>query len=167
MKYVLLFILLTLLGTCSARNHENVALRGKATQSHRYPHNFGDASSAIDGNRESNFDAGSCTHTVEMENPWWRVDLLDSYIVTSVVITNRGDCCPERLNGAEVHIGNHLQDNGAANPLSHTLTPSSGTSGRYVTIVLPGAKRYLTLCEVEVYGYHAPTGEDLSHTVLF
>uniref|UniRef100_A0A3Q3GTY7 Fucolectin tachylectin-4 pentraxin-1 domain-containing protein n=1 Tax=Labrus bergylta TaxID=56723 RepID=A0A3Q3GTY7_9LABR len=147
---------------------KNVALRGKATQSHRYPHNFGDASSAIDGNRESNFDAGSCTHTVEMGNPWWRVDLLDSYIVTSVVITNRGDCCPERLNGAEVHIGNHLQDNGLE-PISHipagsshTLTPSSGTSGRYVTIVLPGAKRYLTLCEVEVYGYHAPTGENLA-----
>ncbi|XP_060905842.1 fucolectin-1-like [Labrus mixtus] len=173
MKYVLLFLLLTLLGMCSARNHENVALRGKATQSHRYPHNFGDASSAIDGNRESNFDAGSCTHTIEMDNPWWRVDLLDSYIVTSVVITNRGDCCAQRLNGAEVHIGDNLKDNGAANPLagtishipagiSHTLTPSTRISGRYVTIVLPGASRYLTLCEVEVYGYHAPTGDNLA-----
>ncbi|KAM6994422.1 fucolectin-1-like [Tautogolabrus adspersus] len=173
MKHVAVFLLLTFLGTCSARNYENVALRGKATQSQRYPHNFGDASSAIDGNRESNFDVGSCTHTIEMENPWWRVDLLDSYIVTSVVITNRGPCCPERLNGAQVHIGNNLQDNGARNPLagtissipagsSHTLTPSTRMSGRYVSVHLPGANRILTLCEVEVYGYRAPTGENLA-----
>lgn len=32
--------------------------------------------------------------------------------------------------------------------------------GRYVTLSLPGSSRYLTLCEVEVYGYRAPTGEN-------
>lgn len=42
---------------------------------------------------------------------------LDSYIVTSVTITNRRDCCPERLNGAEIHIGNSLQNDGAGNPV--------------------------------------------------
>ena len=40
--------------------------------------------------------------------------------------------------------------------------------GRYVTVVLPGSGKVLTLCEVEVYGYRAPTGEELicywSHT---
>ena len=99
---------------------ENVALRGKATQSQRYSGQydaFGAASNAIDGNRDSNYHAGSCTHTAAQTNPWWRVDLLESYIVTSITITNRGDCCPERLNGAEIHIGNSLQDNGVTNPV--------------------------------------------------
>ena len=94
-----------------------MALRGKASQSGRNPDHYGDADKAIDGSRESNYLAGSCTATGWQTNPWWRVDLLESYIVTSIIITNRGDCCAERLNGAEVHIGNSLQDNGAANPV--------------------------------------------------
>ncbi|XP_034554314.1 fucolectin-1-like [Notolabrus celidotus] len=174
MKLSVAFILLSLMGICSASNYKNVALRGKATQSHRYEHNFGDASSAIDGNPESSFSAGSCTHTVEMANPWWRVDLLDRYVVTSVVITNRGDCCADRINGAEVHIGDSLQDNGVANKLAGSISRlSAGSSytmkvndlpGRYVTVSLPGSRRVLTLCEVEVYGYRAPTGENLALT---
>ena len=99
---------------------ENVALRGKATQSQRYSGEFavfGAAYNAIDGNRESDYHAGSCTHTNAQTNPWWRVDLLESYIVTSIIITNRGDCCAERINGAEIHIGNSLKDNGVSNPV--------------------------------------------------
>lgn len=96
---------------------ENVALRGKATQSDRYEHMFGDAASAIDGNRDSKFAAGSCTHTDEHNNPWWRVDLLDNYIITSVAITNRGDCCAHRINGVQIHIGNSLQLDGLTNPV--------------------------------------------------
>nr|XP_033496815.1 uncharacterized protein LOC117266009 [Epinephelus lanceolatus] len=173
MKHSSIQFLLLLLGTCSAYTYQNVALRGKATQSNRYVHAFGAASSAIDGNRESNFHSGSCTHTVEQANPWWRVDLLESYIVTSIVVTNRGDCCAEKLNGAEIHIGNSLQDNGAANPVagviphipagrSLKMTLTSLVEGRYVTVVLPGLRRVLMLCEVEVYGYRAPTGENLA-----
>ena len=94
----------------------NVALRGKATQGTQYEGHFGAAYKAIDGNRNSIFASGSCSHTAPMTNPWWRVDLLESYIVTSVAITNRADCCAERINGAEVRIGNSLQDNGVSNP---------------------------------------------------
>ncbi|XP_026173023.1 fucolectin-7 [Mastacembelus armatus] len=167
------FLLLLLLGTCSVSTYENVALRGKATQSHRYLHNFGDANSAIDGNRNAIFDAGSCTHTIEQANPWWRVDLLQLYIITSIVITNREDCCPERINGLLIHVGSSLDDNGLANPVVGTVTQiAAGQSftlklkervvGRYVTLVLPGVQRVLTLCEVEVHGYPAPTGENLA-----
>ncbi|KAF1388422.1 hypothetical protein PFLUV_G00090000 [Perca fluviatilis] len=165
--------LLFLLGTCSAYTYQNVALRGKATQSDRYDHTLGAAYNAIDGNRESDYFAGSCTHTDVRTNPWWRVDLLESYIVTSIIITNRGDGFPERLNGAEIHFGKSLQDNGAANPvvgvISHIpagrslkLTFTKLVEGRYVTVVLPGSGKVLTLCEVEVYGYRAPTGENLA-----
>ncbi|XP_059195111.1 fucolectin-like [Centropristis striata] len=159
------FLLLLLLETCAASPYENVALRGKATQSDRYDHPFGGAYSAIDGNRDSRFSAGSCTHTDEESNPWWRVDLLDKYIISSVTVTNRGDCCAERINGAQVHIGNSLEGHGTSNTVVGTISViPSGQSftltftpveGRYVTVSLPGAKRWLTLCEVEVYGYLA------------
>ncbi|KAF7650905.1 hypothetical protein LDENG_00119210 [Lucifuga dentata] len=173
MKHGVAFVLLSLLGMCSAYTYRNVALRGKATQSDRYEDSFSAAYNAIDGNRESHYSAGSCSRTDEQTNPWWRVDLLDSYIVTSISITNRGDCCGSRINGAEIHVGNSLHDNGTANPLVGVITELNGgqtftttltslVKGRYVTVVLPGSNNILTLCEVEVYGYRAPTGENLA-----
>ncbi|XP_033980152.1 fucolectin-1-like [Trematomus bernacchii] len=165
------FLLMLLVETCSASTYQNVALRGKATQSNRYNHVFGSASSAIDGNRDNKFNSGSCTHTDAESNPWWRVDLLEPYIVTSVIISNRRDCCSDRLQGAQVHIGNSLGNNGASNPVAgtistikalYTLTFTHRVEGRYVTVRIPGYRKVLTLCEVEVYGYHAPTGENLA-----
>lgn len=47
--------------------------------------------------------------------------------------------------------------------LSYTHTFTTRVEGRYVTLSLPGKKRILTLCEVEVYGYPAPTGDNLQH----
>ncbi|XP_034001623.1 fucolectin-7-like [Trematomus bernacchii] len=160
------FLLMLLMETCSVSTYPNVALRGKATQSNRFFFAFGAASSAIDGNRDNKFFSGSCTHTDAESNPWWRVDLLEPYIVTSVIIANRGDCCFENLLGAQVHIGNSLVDNGAINPVVGvistvealaTLTFIQSVEGRYVTVRSPGDGKYLSLCEVEVYGYHAPT----------
>uniref|UniRef100_UPI0037E8C1F0 fucolectin-1-like isoform X2 n=1 Tax=Semicossyphus pulcher TaxID=241346 RepID=UPI0037E8C1F0 len=176
MMKVTVFLALVLLETHSADTtytYQNVALRGKATQSGRYLHSFGAAYNAIDGNRESVFDAGSCTHSSEQSNPWWRVDLLEPYIVTSIIITNRGDCCEHRLNDVEVYIGNSLQDNGVANQKVGTIAKiglgesfilpfTNRVEGRYVVLLLPGEQRYLTLCEVEVYGHRAPTGENLA-----
>ncbi|XP_017164999.1 fucolectin-like [Poecilia reticulata] len=138
---------------------------------------FGAASNAIDGNRNSAFRDESCSHTEQQSNPWWRVDLLDSYVVTQVIITNRGDCCEERINGAEIRIGNSIQNNGIENPRAATISSiASGASkatnipghveGRYVTIIISGSEKILTLCEVEVYGYRAPTGQNLVLLVL-
>uniref|UniRef100_A0A3P9QA12 Si:ch211-215k15.4 n=1 Tax=Poecilia reticulata TaxID=8081 RepID=A0A3P9QA12_POERE len=146
---------------------ENVALRGKATQARRYIGEwdiFGAASNAIDGNTNSVFRDGSCSHTEQQSNPWWRVDLLDSYVVTRVIITNREDCCEERINGAEIRIGNSIQFNGIENPRGafKVIDILNRIEGRYVTIVIPGSGKILTLCEVEVYGYRAPTGENLA-----
>uniref|UniRef100_A0A3Q3VRL9 Fucolectin tachylectin-4 pentraxin-1 domain-containing protein n=1 Tax=Mola mola TaxID=94237 RepID=A0A3Q3VRL9_MOLML len=169
MRKLCIFVALLVMRMCSAVTYQNVALRGKASQSQRYTHAFGAASSAIDGNRQSNFHSGSCTHSAEMTDPWWRVDLLESYIVTSITIINRGDCCQDRLDGLKIHIGNSLINK--QNPLvnatliysdSHAHTFSDRVEGRYVTLSLSGPERILTLCEVEVYGYHAPTGENLA-----
>lgn len=94
-----------------------MALRGKASQAARYDHPFGDAYSAIDGNRDGNFRHGSCTHTAEQEQPWWTVDLLDAYVITSVTVTNRQDCCEARLSGVRIHIGHSAGNNGLQNPM--------------------------------------------------
>ncbi|KAG9345090.1 hypothetical protein JZ751_009631 [Albula glossodonta] len=98
---------------------ENVALRGKATQSS--VNGTGFALNAIDGNRKGHYLSGSCTHTNAQADPWWRVDLLRKYKVTSVTVTNREDCCAERINGAEIRIGNSLKNNGNSKPVSFGL----------------------------------------------
>ncbi|XP_051720706.1 uncharacterized protein LOC127496864 isoform X6 [Ctenopharyngodon idella] len=155
---------------------KNLALYGKATQSDLVENPWsanGHASNAIDGNRDSHYEHGSCTATEVQDDPWWRLDLLDQYVVTSITITNRKDCCPERLNGAEIHIGNSLLNNGNNNPLaakissipggrSLTFKWEKGISGRYINVFIPGPSRLLTLCEVEVYGYPAPDGENVA-----
>ncbi|XP_062588202.1 uncharacterized protein LOC134249849 [Saccostrea cucullata] len=47
---------------------------------------------AVDGNRDTNWFSGSCTHTGFNENtPWWRVDLLNIYYIVTVRMLNRGD----------------------------------------------------------------------------
>uniref|UniRef100_A0A673CGM3 Fucolectin tachylectin-4 pentraxin-1 domain-containing protein n=1 Tax=Sphaeramia orbicularis TaxID=375764 RepID=A0A673CGM3_9TELE len=140
----------------------NVALRGEAAQSSTL--SFAAAFKAIDGRRNSFYTKGSCSHTAEGEtSPWWRVDLLRTFIITSIKVTNRGDCCAERLDGAEIRIGKSLHNNGNDNPrcatISHirpgkTLTihcDNGMMEGRYVNMVIPGNGKTLTLCEVEVY----------------
>ncbi|XP_068178912.1 fucolectin-1-like [Antennarius striatus] len=169
---VRVLLVLLLLGASSAANYPNVALRGTATQVH-CNHGLGDAYNAIDGNRDSDFHHGTCTHNEAMSNPWWRVDLLDRYIVTSVSITNRGDCCADRLDRLQIYVGNSKENNGLNNPkvatiasirsgATHTKEFTDRVEGQYVTLMLPGSSRILTVCEVEVYGYRAPTGENLA-----
>ncbi|XP_053087058.1 fucolectin-like isoform X2 [Pangasianodon hypophthalmus] len=138
----------------------NVALGRKATQSSLYG-NYYYAYFATDGNRASHLLSYSCSCTNIENNPWWRVDLLAVYDISTVVVTNRGDCCPERINGAEIHIGNSLVNNGNNNPRCVVISsiPAGASAkyicnmrGRYVNIIIPNVNQFLTLCEVEVYG---------------
>lgn len=60
---------------------------------------------------------GTKLHAFNKElNPWWRLDLGKTHKVFSVNVTNRGDGFPERLNGAEIRIGDSLDNNGNNNP---------------------------------------------------
>nr|XP_046256753.1 fucolectin-like isoform X2 [Scatophagus argus]XP_046256754.1 fucolectin-like isoform X2 [Scatophagus argus] len=152
--------LVAVLGQTSGLFDTNIAKDGKVTQSSLY--GDGVPERAIDGNRASNWQQGSCTHTQEDENPWWRLDLLKTYKINTVTITNRNDCCHDRINGAEIRIGNSLNDNGNTNPRCAVISSiergtskifvCNGMEGRYVNIVIPGRREYLTLCEVEVTG---------------
>ncbi|KAK7124597.1 hypothetical protein R3I94_018842 [Phoxinus phoxinus] len=144
----------------------NVAPNGRATQSSV---NQGTtaclslAQNAIDGNRQYDLFKGSCTQTTIERDPWWRLDLIKSYTIASVALTNRGDCCAEQLNGVVVHVGDSLESEGRANPVCFKVSfiPAGGTGtfrcdsalqGRFVTVALLGENRTLSLCEVEVFG---------------
>lgn len=93
---------------------ENLALKGKAIQSSTYYH-WG-AAYAIDGIRYAPGEASYCSITLNTLSPWWRLDLLDYYYINRVTITNRADCCPERMTGVEIRVGNSLENNGNNNP---------------------------------------------------
>ena len=76
----------------------------------------GNSARAVDGNREGKWWGRSCTHTRRQNGPWWRVDLGKKEEVSKVRITNRADCCWNRLRQIEVRVGD--VDN---NPQSNAL----------------------------------------------
>ncbi|XP_048050836.1 fucolectin-like [Megalobrama amblycephala] len=127
------------------------------------------AEKAIDGNRGLQQLYTGCSSTLNETNPWWRLDLRHVYRVSRVVITNRKDCCAERLNGAEIHIGHSLENNGSNNPICAVIPAipagesysysCNGMDGRYVNLIIPGDMKIFALCEVEIYG----DGKTLSH----
>ncbi|XP_068136066.1 uncharacterized protein [Hyperolius riggenbachi] len=141
---------------------ENVALNGEASQSSTYDGGISTANKAIDGNLDTNYHSGSCTHTNDDVSPWWRVDLLQPHKISTVVITNRADCCRERLNGASILIGKSLENNGNNNPSCAEISSIQNSGaltfqckhmvGRYVNIVIRGKQQFLSLCEVQVFG---------------
>lgn len=93
----------------------NVALEGKAFQSSTY-NPLGEPENAADGSSSANYLHGHCTHTELEINPWWTVDLEGEFRVHKVSVLNRGDCCADRINGAELRIGNSPEKGGITNP---------------------------------------------------
>ncbi|XP_075057087.1 uncharacterized protein LOC142143276 [Mixophyes fleayi] len=150
----------------------NVALGGRATQSSVYFEKdfgyLGLAANGINGNQDSVYNHGSCCHTHNDFSPWWRVDLLRSHKIHHITITNRGDCCGERLNGAEILIGNSLANNGNSNPRCAQITslPTGASEtfqchdmvGQYVNVIIRGKQEFLHFCEIQIFGI--PTSHD-------
>ena len=68
---------------------------------------------------------GKCSHTAAGRvNPWWRVDLGQSYKIATVSLTKRAGCCTEQLSNFEIRIGDTQDDKngGVANqPISGSL----------------------------------------------
>ncbi|XP_073418094.1 fucolectin-like isoform X2 [Dendrobates tinctorius] len=145
----------------SRKGVQNVALRGRPTQSTNFE-SLSAAINAIDGNVDPLYQHGSCFSSKSEPSPWWRVDLLETYTISHITITTRGDCCPDLINGAEILIGDSLANNGNNNPrcVKITTIPQAGSqtfqcdgmTGRYVNIIRPDITGYLSFCEVEVYG---------------
>ncbi|XP_072000076.1 fucolectin-like [Engystomops pustulosus] len=164
---LLLLVVLVWTASDEASADRNLALEGRATKSSTWidPDNslsfLGDAINGIDGNTDSNYYHGSCFHTGQDSPSWYRVDLLRTSKISSVIITNRGDL-GSRANGAEIRIGDSLANNGNDNPRCAVVTSiadgetqtyqCNNMVGRYVNIVLAGKTEYLHLCEVQIFG---------------
>ncbi|XP_066283940.1 inactive cell surface hyaluronidase CEMIP2-like [Branchiostoma lanceolatum] len=161
--FLLILVQCLLVSTSSQRTgygSTNVALRKPAHQSGvGYG---GDPEHAVDGGTSGTFTDGSCTHTTSSgeDDPWWYVDLEGTFEIDRVVIINRQDCCSNRINPFNLHIGDNSDV--TANPKvggdwsfspgqAQLIIPVNGTRGRYVGISAPGSSRVLTLCEVQVF----------------
>lgn len=126
----------------------------------------GDANRAIDGVLNSNFMAGSCSHTDESDTelPWWRAELSapngPRIPVSAVRVLGRGDCCWSRLDAWEVRVGD--ADNPWLNSkcgFTQRALPEGGRvmvhcseplQGRFVGIVSHNVEP-LTLCQIEIF----------------
>ncbi|KAI8517186.1 response to nematode [Branchiostoma belcheri] len=115
---------------------------------------------AVDGNTNGDYYQNSCQHNDPGEtNPMWWVDLGQSFTIDRVVIFNRQDCCMERINPFNIHIGDSDQvsenpkcggDHHIAENQPSISISCQGMSGRYVGVRLPGYYRSLTLCEEQL-----------------
>ena len=135
---------------------ENIAAHKSASQSSiAYG---GDASRAVDGNRDNAWSHRSVTHTDFQDHSWWKVDLEKEESVGTVRIYNRGDGdVANRLSNFDVILldkdGNEAarQHVDSLNNQPTVDVQFSGVDARYVKIELNKSKAPLSLAEVEVY----------------
>lgn len=140
----------------AAVSGENIAAHKPASQSSiAYG---GEASRAVDGNRDNAWSHRSVTHTDFQDHSWWKVDLEKEESVGTVRIYNRGDGdVANRLSNFDVILldkdGNEVarQHVDSLNNQSTVDVQFSGYNARYVKIELNKSKTPLSLAEVEVY----------------
>ena len=135
---------------------ENIAAHKPASQSSiAYG---GEASRAVDGNRDNAWSHRSVTHTDFQDHSWWKVDLEKEESVGTVRIYNRGDGnVANRLSNFDVIL---LDKDGKEVARQHVDSLNnqptvdvqfSGVHAQYVKIELNNPKTPLSLAEVEVY----------------
>ncbi|XP_061195228.1 uncharacterized protein LOC133203466 [Saccostrea echinata] len=120
------------------------------------------ASFAVDGVTKCS--VNELPHTMAGTNPWIRIDLAYTTIVTKVIVYNRIDCCGERLHDVSVNVN---EPESARNfPCGFYPGPAingdrilflceNGAKGESVTIIINsknGQESVLHVCEVEVFG---------------
>ena len=135
---------------------ENIAAHKPASQSSiAYG---GEASRAVDGNRDNAWSHRSVSHTDFQDHSWWKVDLEKEESVGTVRIYNRGDGdVAKRLSNFDVILldkaGNEVtrQHIDSLNNQPKIDVQFSGVHAQYVKIELNNPKTPLSLAEVEVY----------------
>lgn len=140
----------------AAVSGENIAAHKPASQSSiAYG---GEASRAVDGNRDNAWSHRSVTHTDFQDHSWWKVDLEKEESVGTVRIYNRGDGdVANRLSNFDVILldkdGNEVarQHVDSLNNQSTVDVQFAGVNARYVKVELNNSKTPLSLAEVEVY----------------
>jgi len=108
----------------------------------------GNPKAAVDRNTDANYAHGSCTHSRNEVNPWWKVDLGDKYNILAVRVSNRDECWT-RLDNFEIHVDNLRCSHGNKVPKGGTKDFQCQAVGSSVKISLR-KREVLTLCEVGV-----------------
>ena len=151
------------LGKADVANSSNLALLyGTADQSSTRNGGGGNAAQfAIDGNTNGSFGAGSVTHTNNVANSFWEVDLNSTFHIDNVRLFNRTDCCAGRLSNFTISVfdDSHTLVSSVVNPGgvgSGYFAIDPGTQGRYVRIQFDGNNNdgngVLSLAEVQIFG---------------
>lgn len=139
-------------------NGKNIALTGTAKQSstgYNAP-----AAKAIDGVADGSFSSCSCTN--EEQNAWWELDLGKEYPIDQILVFNRNDCCPERLDNVSVTIlapdrkvtaENKIEKAPFRSEFVHNANapkPSAQAPQNYELIIEPGtAEKTLTALQIQ------------------
>jgi len=152
-------------GTCTACSQVcpstlNLSQGKPATQSTTYSSTY-PASKANDG-------ASTFNHTNAELQPWWQVDLGSTNLVTSIQLTNRQDCCGNRIKRFRVFVSNSPIASYATAGYAYVFDNASGltngqvininnltATGRYVRVWVDNTgygNDYLHLSEVKVMG---------------
>lgn len=159
----LLVPLLAVALTAAATAQTNLAVNGTASQSST---GYGGlASRANDGNTNPLWNGGSISHTDNLVNSWWEVDLGGTFPIAEVRLYNRGDCCGSRLSNFRVSVfdgptevfgQDYFTGTGSvAKGGVHSAFPLGGAVGDRVRVGFNGFNNlgngFLHLAEVEVY----------------
>ncbi len=128
-----------------------------------------EASFAIDGNTDGNFSDGSVTHTLDMPDSFWELQLPELSVLEEIVLFNRADCCGIRLSNFRVSAFD-----GSVEVFGEDFFVGSGSvaQGGQLQILLPSdvqadrlrvqllgnnneGNGVLSLAEVQVFGRNA------------
>ena len=140
-------------GNFSVEVVNNVALLGTATTSSNCHGSV--ASRAIDGNIDGWWGNASTTHTCGEVDPWWEVDLHNTYDCDNISLWNRSDCCQERMAGITLQILDEAREvvfevNDLDAQRERLISiDTEGTPGRFVRISRNTTT--LSLSEVQIF----------------
>jgi hypothetical protein len=144
-------------------NPTNVALSGIASQSTTIL--GADASRAIDDNTDPSYGDGSVTHTDNLPDSYWEVQLSSTYLLDHITLFNRDDGAGSRLSNFHVSVFNgatevfHQEFFTGAGSVAEGGSldiPVFGIAGDRVRVQLNGLNNdgngFLSLAEVQVFG---------------
>ena len=116
----------------------------------------GSSSRAVDGNTNGAWKVSSTTHTNSDNEAWWKVDLGGAHQVNKVTLSNRTDCCGNRLSDFHVDLldidGNVIASEDHSGTAGVTTDINLSADGVYSVRVQLYGKNYLSLSEVQVFG---------------
>ncbi|ESO87585.1 hypothetical protein LOTGIDRAFT_166466 [Lottia gigantea] len=140
---------------------ENIALGKETRQSSIYTNKGRKksvSSNAVDGNTDSDYRSGSCTHTKNHKDPWWCVDLQSTQQFQSIILYNR-KTNKGRLKGFSIKVsetGECNQSTFESNQVCYKDISSRSediyncniTEGQFIFITVPTG--IVSVCEVEI-----------------